>query len=494
VFSQRSSDDRQLIRAKSVFRGHLDPYFPHTRRSEAWLPTSDDYTFRIQVISTTTDVNTDLFKKAVQGLVKICFPQDILEEIGIDVVTRHMHSEKACEQNIAKMKDLFRSEIIHRVTWMLAEYLDAPSKVEASVKAIMAASASLHGDKIGEDVLGDITKSLCKLRKQFSGDSTRRLAINTDMETIASTISDYDALQRDNDALIQSDELEVDEATTGASEKLVEEGVEPLQLSKKHLKKHNQDSIHEGLAKGSDIQDHANDPAALQGLEDPSFEHTREGKEGKISTSWRWDVKGNVSSTSVALNFKRASDLFAYHALPIVKRQLGSQAKRKELRQEIQSMLVGMSDGEFGKWVRSYQKLKRGDTTMLQRDFLTNALSSQHAISTVPTFSDTSYQASSTARSFANIRMQGEKHTDVQILPGVETATVKHEPSVDRGVRKASSHNEVHTTCYGVDMSSSSTQNLATEDNFANTICNELNFAGVSRFVTISRTVSVFTW
>ncbi|KAJ4309613.1 hypothetical protein N0V94_008845 [Neodidymelliopsis sp. IMI 364377] len=341
VSSQRSSNDRHLSRAKSDFRGHLNHYFPHTTTSGISLPTSDDYTFRIQVISTTTDVNTDLFKKAVPGLVKICFPQNILEEIGIDIVTQHMHSEGASERNITQMKDIFRSEMIHRVIWMLADYLDTPLKIEASVKAVIAASAGLHGDKIGEDVLGDIIKSLKMLKEQMD----HRLSPQIDLST---------------------------------------KEFEPPQKSKKKLKLPFEECLKQKTDLSTEAHDYLDDLASIRRPEDILGQHTRKGKEGKISTLWRWDVKDDVSPATVKANFNRASELFAYHALPVVKRQLGPQAKRKELRQEIQSILTGMSNREFEKWIDSYGKLKQGDITMLQKNTLISALADRRAFSSVP--------------------------------------------------------------------------------------------------------------
>lgn len=300
--------------------------------------------FRIQVISTTSDVDTDVFKKAVQGLVKVCFPQDVLEEIGIEVVTQHMRSEDAPEENITKMKEIFRSEMIHRVTWMLAEYLDTPAKVEASVKAIMAASASLHGAKIGEDVLGDVTMSLDALRENLPDNSTEQLANSTDMETVSFRVAVTDTTDNDAERLTQSNEAEPDRPVVHNADSSPEEDHQPALPAKKNKKK--------GKA----------------GLEPKEpVKHMRAGKESKISTSWRWNVSDSANIDDMSVHFTRTSDLFAYHALPIVKQRLGPQAKRKQLRQKIETMLATMPDDEFQKWVESFHKLESGDTTMLER-------------------------------------------------------------------------------------------------------------------------------
>lgn len=43
------------------------------------LPTGEDWLFRVKVISSATDLDNELFKSAVQGLVRICFPEGILD-------------------------------------------------------------------------------------------------------------------------------------------------------------------------------------------------------------------------------------------------------------------------------------------------------------------------------------------------------------------------------------------------------------------------------
>jgi hypothetical protein len=91
---------------------------------------TDDYVFRVKVISTTTNLHDGIFKEAVQGLVKICFPEGILDQLGTHMVEQHMKEEDAPAENIVKMTELFRSELVHRMTGMLA----ATSRLHAEVK------------------------------------------------------------------------------------------------------------------------------------------------------------------------------------------------------------------------------------------------------------------------------------------------------------------------------------------------------------------------
>lgn len=369
MHSRQGSPHSQLSRAKSVFYGHRDLCFPHNNNKDVTsLPTGDDYAFRIQVISTTTDTNTDVFKKAIQGLVKFCFPQNILEEIGIEVVTQHMRNEHAPEQNIIKMTEIFRSEMVHRLTWMLAEYLDTPVKVEASAKVIMAASASLHGEKIGEDVLGHVITSLHKLREKIFDKSTEHLANNTGMETLMFNTPAPEAI----------DEVRADKAMADASDESSAGNVEQPRKSRRNSKKLKKEKLNKRTRLGHEGNENLEDADSTRDLKDAGLQHTREGKEGKISTSWRWDVEEGSYLEDVIVHFKRTSDLFAYHALPIARLQLGPQAKRKELRQEMESMLAKMPNAEFEKWVESFQKLENGDAAMLER--ISNAIPASHCI------------------------------------------------------------------------------------------------------------------
>ncbi|XPS79424.1 hypothetical protein M3J09_011408 [Ascochyta lentis] len=77
---------------------------------------------------------------------------------------------------------------------------------------------------------------------------------------------------------------------------------------------------------------HPHDVASTQGSKPAIAQRTRQGKEGRISNFWRWDIKEGVSLQYVAVRCKGTNDLFVYHALPIVKRRLGPRAKREELR------------------------------------------------------------------------------------------------------------------------------------------------------------------
>lgn len=97
------------------------------------------------MISSMAKLQDQVFEKAVQDLVKICFPRGVLEELGVDVIERHMREEATPEANIEKMIEVYNAEMIQRVSYMLAAFLDTPEKLKAGFKAVEAASEALHG-------------------------------------------------------------------------------------------------------------------------------------------------------------------------------------------------------------------------------------------------------------------------------------------------------------------------------------------------------------
>lgn len=80
--------------------------------SSEQLSKSEDWIFRIKVISSAINLHNELFKDAVRGLVRICFPDGILEQLGEEVVKKHMHEQHANTANIQRMSEIFKSEMV----------------------------------------------------------------------------------------------------------------------------------------------------------------------------------------------------------------------------------------------------------------------------------------------------------------------------------------------------------------------------------------------
>jgi hypothetical protein len=268
------------------------------------LPTSDDWVFRVQVVSQSTDIHTEMFKKAVQGLVKICFPQNVLNELGVDVVQQHMREQNAPKQNIEKMREIFRSEMVHRLVWMLVEYLDDSSKVEAAVKSVTAASAVIHGDKFGPDILGSVIASLQRLRERVPDNSTKKLAEDMVLtEFTSDTANDEDSVVASVETLAVSER-----ASSGASD-LSESEAEPLVNTKrKSQNKIKVEETDEPLRNSGHHQGASGGKVMAAGR---MVQPKRQGKESKVSTSWRWNVKqSEVTVDNSQLYFHRTVDLF----------------------------------------------------------------------------------------------------------------------------------------------------------------------------------------
>jgi hypothetical protein len=350
------------LRAKSVFRRSKDPYFPRDRTNATSLPTSDDWVFRVQVVSQSTDIHTEMFKRAVQGLVKICFPQNVLNELGVDVVQQHMREQNAPKQNIEKMREIFRSEMVHRLVWMLVEYLDDSSKVEAAVKAVTAASAVIHGDKFGPDILGSVINSLQRLRERVPDNSTKILAEDMVLTEFTSETANSDDSVVTSVETLTGNEL----ASSGVSD-LSESETEPLV----HTKSKSQNNIKAEKTSDKSSKPSKRSQGATMGKEmtaGPTAQPARQGKESKVSTSWRWNVKqSDITVENSQLYFHRTVDLFAYHALPIAKGVLGHDANRKDIRLKIESLWTSMTDQEYGKWSESFHRLRDGDLDMVDR-------------------------------------------------------------------------------------------------------------------------------
>ncbi|KAH9867255.1 hypothetical protein IAQ61_007847 [Plenodomus lingam] len=358
--SKRQTFKQKASCAKSVFRGKEDPYFPSNDAHAASLPTSDDWRFRVKVISSSTDLNNDLFKEAVQGLVKICFPQGVLETLGIQVLEEHMHTENAPEENIRKMVQIFRAEMAHRVTWMLAEYMDTSVKLEAGVEAIVAASANLHGSTLGDDVLGDVVAGMHRLRERIPSNSTHELSNGAVFQESAKPSSPIhlEASDKNTGNLPSGDIFDLEQSASETFTPTVRKRKEKSKA--RELDMRGEETPNNAVI---NVDTYPTKPASMN-TPTPALMQ----REKKISTSWKWDIlPQDVAFADVSDCFNTAADLFAYHALPLAKKKFGTAAKRKELRHRMEAMLEETPLSEYEKWMQSYSKLIEGDRTMLIR-------------------------------------------------------------------------------------------------------------------------------
>lgn len=282
------------------------------------LPTSNDWVFRLKVLSS-SHVDDDLLDQAVRGLVQICFPDGFLEELGVDVVEAHMREEGAAQNNIDRMKPVFHDAMTRQMAWLLAKYLDTPEKLEEAVSALATASQQLHGDKLGAE----------------TGEGEHNVASDASGEP-------------------SEPELETPPKKLNKKSKASDQRRKP---EKKRLES-NEDVIMDDSEPEAEIQPHC----------DLAPPETNRSKEKKVSTSWRWDINpAALPADNISNLFKKTSDLFAYHALPVVKHELGPGTERKAIRKRIEAILTDMPETQYEKWVESLQQLHNGDMSMLDR-------------------------------------------------------------------------------------------------------------------------------
>jgi hypothetical protein len=214
---------------------------PHTQHRANLLPTSEDWTFRVKVISAATNLQDDLFRDAVKGLVRVCFPDGILEQLGQNVVEQHMHEENARIANIRRMSEVFQTEMVHRLIGMLVRYFDTPDQAALGTSEYAA----------GED-----------------------------------------------------ERVEFDDIN-------VEKSPPPPRTGRRKKGDATMDTNSSVIRKG-DIAPEINTVQRRQ-------------KDSKISSKWQWDIdSSDFTDDSIVETFPRTADLFAYHALPIIKRKLGA--------------------------------------------------------------------------------------------------------------------------------------------------------------------------
>ena len=105
-----------------------------------------------------------MFKEAVQGLIKICFPAGVLDQLSLDIIESQMQEQDATDDGIVKMRELVQLEMAHKLAWLLAEQFDTPEKIETAITSVIVARHCLYGTKSDYSVFKDIIQGLEKLR------------------------------------------------------------------------------------------------------------------------------------------------------------------------------------------------------------------------------------------------------------------------------------------------------------------------------------------
>ncbi|KAF5850415.1 hypothetical protein GGP41_002645 [Bipolaris sorokiniana] len=273
---------------------------------ESSLSKDEDWVFRIKVLSATTSLNDELFKDAVRGFARICFPDGILKQLGQHVVEQHMREKQAKPANIQRTIEAFQPEMIRRLTGMLAGYFDTPGQV---VSAVQVALGERHETQNNEETMdsSNIIVEQSRSPKKKRRSHSRKLQDATP--------------SRDYDNNLDGVFVDVECPTTPAENT---------------------------VSNFSTV--------------------SQRQKDKKISSTWDWNIDPDeVTEEAIQHAFPRTADLFAYHTLPTTQQMLGPTASRKEMRLDMRSLLNGMSQEEFQKWVESLDKLRKGNRGMLVR-------------------------------------------------------------------------------------------------------------------------------
>jgi len=276
------------------------------------VSTDDEWRFRIKVLSSNAALGDEVLQEAVEGLARMCFPDGILQELGVDVVTADMEQNDASEQSIEKMKVTFETCLLNRLITLIAPFLNTPSKLGKSLATLKTMAGDIHKNTSADDVI------------------------------VIDQPNDFDGLgdpQQDvREALGISSALKTN---TGKGKKIKEE--------KQTMSVKQDDST-----------------SALQN-EDTTHSKGLTSKK-KISSNWRWDVDPTqIDIDNLSKFFKHTSDLFAFHALPIVQQELGKTSK-KAIRERIQASFTNLSTQQLEAWASSFEKLKAGEMEMLKRN------------------------------------------------------------------------------------------------------------------------------
>jgi hypothetical protein len=99
----------------------------------------------------------------VQGLVKICFPKGVIQELGVNILEQHVREGHAPEDNVAHMRDGFNVEMVHQLAWLLVEHLTKPHLLKVGILSVVAATNRLHGHKFERELLDDVIVALQQL-------------------------------------------------------------------------------------------------------------------------------------------------------------------------------------------------------------------------------------------------------------------------------------------------------------------------------------------
>lgn len=212
-------------------------------------------------------------------------------------MSEHMRQDGTPSNKINKMKDIFQSAMVSKFTSMLAEHLDSHEKLNEAVSTMIAASQGLHGKKIHPE-----------------------LNVSAAVKTTKEPNKYYEASETDSKP----------------PEKKSKKRKKNTEKAKDQNEQVQRDHSHTAIdLHASEVQTNVLHPIIMN----PAMIRHKEAKirkQKRVSNSWRWNINPEAfDDEDIPHHFKKTSDLFAYHALPIVERKLGPTAKWNVIREKL---------------------------------------------------------------------------------------------------------------------------------------------------------------
>ncbi|ORY09313.1 hypothetical protein BCR34DRAFT_374818 [Clohesyomyces aquaticus] len=248
-----------------------------------------------------------------------------------------MRQMNASEDRIAQMRQAFRGEMVHRVSWILAKYMDTPNKLEAGITSAVAAPHRLHGGKYDLEAVDEIIACFVQLREKAAAENPEYLVDGGGLclpnygppENPASPETDSAMLSVNLGENRQRPRPDYGHVAVPHSPSIAPEDVVMVES---YQSRHNGSSGNDGreyyLTNESPPEpehqvEFEDDELVLSSTE--TLAAKTEAKKYVVSRPMRWNIRRQYfTAGDTPQHFKRKIDL-----LPIMKRELDLQRRRK---------------------------------------------------------------------------------------------------------------------------------------------------------------------
>ncbi|KAF2499742.1 hypothetical protein BU16DRAFT_281915 [Lophium mytilinum] len=270
------------------------------------VPDSDDeWQHRLKFVCQ-ENPRDDKFKEAIQGLLKICFPARVLDEIGVNVIESQMLANGATSDQTKAMREVAKEEMVHRLTWLLAEQLDTPQKAQIAIQTIIARSHQVHGTELAPAMFDAV-------------------------------VSDF-GHPPDNHAVVKGGTMIKPSMRSKSQEQTPQ--IDPMDIEFSNREEH---------SRSKTVQ--PNNPVERPDTEQKAI----------------WDVgyTAKLTLAKILERIQKPRHLFSRHALPLVRRSMKKGATYQELINKIGILWKELSEEDVDDWNSQYRDLLSGDLRML---------------------------------------------------------------------------------------------------------------------------------